>query len=181
MYPSPRIPSVPGALQELPFALDVGVLVGHVGLRVVEQEAQQVVRLLPGLEVLADEPLAGLDHLLLAYLLEVLPLVPREPELLLGLELDREPLAVPAGPEDHVLLDEEGAVAVPEVLHYPAAYVPDVGHAVQGRRALPRSPLGASCPCAFETTLMKSGILGELPDLRLDHLPVVDRREPRLL
>src|SRR6202040_1988583 len=92
----------PGPLEELPLPLDVAVLVGHVGLRMVQEEAEEVVRLLPRLEVLAEEALAGLDQLLLAYLLEVFPLVPGEAELLLRLQLDREPLAVPAGPEDHV-------------------------------------------------------------------------------
>ena len=142
LVPLAEYPPRPGALEELPLPLDVAVAVGHVGLRVVQEEPEEVVGLLPRLQVLAEEALARLHELLLPYLLEVLPLVPGEPELLLGLELDGEPLAVPARAEDHVLLEQQGAVAVPKVLHYPPAYVPDVRDAVESRWPLYVAHLG---------------------------------------
>ncbi len=175
--PLAQNPVLPGALQEHPFPLDVRVAVGHVRVVVVEEEPQEVVRLHPGGQVLRDQPLARLDHLLLADLLEVLPLVPREAELLLRLKLDREPLAVPPSPEDHVLLGE-GAEPIPQVLHYPPANMAYVWDPVESGRALDIADDWVP-PQGLPDCVLKVHLRVEPPDPRLQHLPAVVRGERR--
>src|SRR6266849_732145 len=87
-------PPLPGGLEVLPLPLYVFVRVCLVGPLVIYQESQQFVGLDPRTLVLDDQALACLYELLLPNLLQVLPLVPLEPQLLLGLKLNRVPLVL---------------------------------------------------------------------------------------
>src|SRR6185436_10285738 len=126
--------ALPEQLRERPpHALDVLAVVGHVRAREIDPERHAIGQRLPlarvaehGLDALLRE---GLDAVLLDGRLPV------DPELLLDLDLDREPVRVPAA----LARDVEAThrlVAGEEILDDPREDVPVVRQPVRRRRPL---------------------------------------------
>ena len=80
----------------------------------------------------------------------------RDAQLLLGLQLDGQPLRVPPGLEAHALAGERG-VPVPDVLHYPAPQVPGVRRPVHGRRPLDEADRLAQIGRGHQAPLLRDG------------------------
>ena len=132
---------VPVLLQRPPDRLDVVVLEGHVGVVEVDPEADPLGQPVPLLDVLEDRLAAALVELGDPELLDLL--LGGDPQLLFDLELDRQPVAVPAGLARHPVAAHR-AVAGVDVLEDAGEDVVGAGAAVGGRRALVEAPdLGA--------------------------------------
>ena len=119
--------------QRPPDALHIRLVVGHVGIRQVNPEANPAGHFFPLLRVaeyrihaLPDEPLDAVffDSPLAVYA-----------QLLLDLHLDWEPVRVPASLARHVIA-RHGAVSQEHVLEYAGQHMAVVRQAVRGRRAL---------------------------------------------
>ena len=120
-------------LHRPPFAFDVIVMVGDVGMLHVAPVADGVAHLFPFVQVFPDGLLAGLDERLDAVLLDLLLAV--EAELLFNLQLDRQAVGIPAGlTQDGIALHR--AIARDEVFHRAGQDMADMRLAVRGRRAV---------------------------------------------
>ena len=131
-----------------PDRLDVGVGVGEIGVVEVEPVADALAHRPPLPLVGVDAVQAGLVELGDAVGLDLL--LAGEPEPLLDLDLDGEPVGVPPGLAGHVIATH-GAVAGEEVLHHPGDHVAHVGHVVGGGGPLEEDefPLGSRLPQAL--------------------------------
>ena len=124
---------VPELLEHPPAGGDVAVVGGDVGVVHVQPDAHPLGHGLPLLHVAEDALTAAAVELLDAEPLDLA--LGGEPQLLLDLQLDGEPVGVPAaaahGPEA-----AHGLVAEDDVLEGAREHVVDAGAAVGGRRAL---------------------------------------------
>ncbi len=128
---------VPEFAKRPPDRLDVGVVEGHIGVVEVDPEPDPLGQPVPLLDVLEDRLAAALVELGDPVFLDLL--LGFDPELLFDLELDREPVAVPAGlARDPVAAHR--AVAGVDVLEDAGEDVVGAGPAVGGRRALVEAP-----------------------------------------
>jgi hypothetical protein len=163
------------ALEELrerpPDALDVGLVVGDVGVAHVDPEAELLGEALPllgvaedALEAAADE---GLDPVLHDRVLA------RDPQLLLDLDLDRQPVGVPAGAARNVEAPHR-LVAGDDVLHHAGERVAVVRHAVRGRRSLVEDEAGPA-PAPLQGAGEDPLLAPEIADPRLCGGEVGDR------
>ena len=123
--------------QRPPDAFDVGAAVGHIGVFEVHPVADAVGHLLPVADVAEDARLALLDETADAELLD--PGAAADPELLLDLHLDRQPVGVPAGDPLHPT-PAHGPVAGEDVLEDAGQDMPVVGPPVRGRGAVVPHP-----------------------------------------
>lgn len=126
-------------LQRPPHALDVLRVHGAVGLVEIDPVAHARGEFGEGVGVTGHRLAALRVELRDAVRLDVLLAV--EPEFLLDRQLDRQPVAVPAGLAGDVVA-AHGAEAGEDVLEDPGLDVVGAGHAVRGRRALVEDPLG---------------------------------------
>jgi hypothetical protein len=151
-----------------PHALDVALVEGHVGIRQVHPEADLVGELLPSLGVAEDALDAAVREGLDAVALDVGLAV--DLQLLLDLDLDRQPVGVPPGLPGHVVA-LHGLEAREDVLHRAREHVPVVGHPVRRRRALVEDVRPLARPGAArlgpEALLEDPVRLPEREDLRL--------------
>ena len=134
-------PLLPDLLQRPPDGLDVVVVEREVRLVGVDPEGDPLGQPRPLVDVLEHRLAALLVELGNPVALDVVLVV--EAELALDLELDRQPVAVPAALAVH-LVAAHRLEAGEDVLEHPAQDVVRVGRAVGGRRALVEDELRAA-------------------------------------
>ncbi len=141
LVPLVEVPGVPEPAQRPPDRLDVGVLQRHVGVVEVDPEADAFGQPVPLLDVLEDRFPAALVELGDPVGLDLL--LGGDAELFFDLELDRQPVAVPARLARHPVAAHR-LVARVDVLEDAREDVVGAGAAVRGRRPLVEAPdLGA--------------------------------------
>ena len=128
---------VPDPPQRPPDRLDVVVVHRHVGVVEIEPEADPLGEPVPVLDVAEDRLAAALVELGDPVVLDLG--LRGDPQLLLDLELDRQPVAVPARLARHQM-PGHGPVAGIDVLEDAREDVVGAGPAVGGRRTLVEAP-----------------------------------------
>ena len=130
-------------LQAPPFALDVVVVVGDVGMLHVRPVADLVAHLLPLMQVFPDALLAfgdeGLDAVFLDLGLAV------QAQALLDLQLHRQAVGIPSG-DAQGALPLHGLIPGEQILDDPGLDMPDVGLAVGRGRPVEEGKLGRAVP-----------------------------------
>ena len=155
---------VPHLAHRPPARLDVVVVHRHVGVVEVDPEADALGQPVPVLDVAEDRVAAARVELGDPVLLDLV--LGGDPELLLDLELDRQPVAVPARLPRHAVAGHR-AVAGVDVLEDPREDVVRAGSPVRGRRPLVEAP-------------ERRALLLALRDLASEHVALGPAREDLL-
>ena len=124
---------LPDLLQRPPLGLDEVVLIRNVGMLHIRPEADDIGELLPHALVLPDGLTAFLDERLNAVLLDLL--LPVDADRLLDLQLDGQPMRVPARLAEH-LAPLHRLIARQHILDDTRQNVPDMRASIRRRRAV---------------------------------------------
>ena len=125
-------PAIEKVFQRPPHALDVTLVIGDIGLVQVNPKAQPLGEPLPFLHVPPDALLAFDDKPFDAVIFDLFLAV--NPQLFANLDLDRQPVGVPAG-LPLAAVTPHRAVARKQVFDGPGEAMPGMRHSVGGRRA----------------------------------------------
>ena len=149
------------ALQRPPFAFDIVVVIGDIGVLHIRPEAHGTGKLLPHPLVLPDAFLAVLYKGLQAVFLDLILAV--QAQLFFHFQLHRQAVGIPTGLAGHHIA-LHGAVARDHILDDAGQHVPDMGLAVGGRGTVVKD-IGRPLAAGFDAFLKDMLLLPEGLDL----------------
>ena len=154
-------PPLVDALQRPPFAFDIVVVIGDIGVLHIRPEAHGTGKLLPHPLVLPDAFLAVLYKGLQAVFLNLILAV--QAQLFFHFQLHRQAVGIPTGLAGHHIA-LHGAVARDHILDDAGQHVPDMGLAVGGRGTVVKD-IGRPLAAGFDAFLKDMLLLPEGLDL----------------